>query len=221
MQKSGTKTDGFYKFIVLVGLAVGMSGAGLTAWNAQRSQESVFALESEVVALAADAAKQKSQLGHIQKYLDEMTAKVRTATDLGSPHHNFLVDEVKSTTKRVEQAQLEQKRTSAILDTKSSQIAMLRSQRGENIQRGGIAAGAGLGLTALGFILWYWRVQRYSEIESHARMTTHLVEEIVARSRTEAMRIHDVSGESVDNIAVVNSSLQEVAVLPKEPLQAA
>jgi hypothetical protein len=210
------RADGFYKFFTLSGLALAVCAAGLTVWNVQRAQDRAFGLESEVAAVTAQVESQQAEVANIQKYLGTMTAKVQSATDVGTGHYNFMVDEVGKATRRVELGVLSLKGTASVATTKSSQIATLNAQRAKDIRIGGIVAGAGLVITFVGLGLWFWRVQRYVEIETQARMTTHLVEQIVARSRSEAFQAQ--RAVATEEMAVVSRRSRDIAAPPHQAL---
>jgi hypothetical protein len=222
MRKSSNvaRADGFYKVLTLVGLAAALTAAGLTVWNSQRAQERAFALEAEVALVTAEVGRQQAEAGHIQKYLDRMSGLLAGRVIPGSAHYNFIADEVDKATKRLELNQFALQGSTAVAITKSSQTASLYRQRTDTLRIGGIIAGAGIVITFVGLLLWFWRVQRYVEIETQARMTTHLVEEIVARSRTEAVRLRTETTAEVDvagaeNMAVVTQRRVEIPPPPK------
>lgn len=204
------RADGFYKFLALIGLVVAVSSAGLAAWTVQRGQERIFGLQPEIAATSAEAERQQADIRRVQSYLDEMAGKVAAAKDRGTPHYNFLVDEVSKTTRRVEQAQLTVKAKTDVAEIKSLQITLLKERRQQDIRLGGIVAVSGLVLTVIGLICWYWRVQRYLEIETQARMTKHLVEEIVSRSQAEAVRSRDENAAAPE-VAVVSQKVSQKA----------
>jgi hypothetical protein len=218
MGRKSARADGFYKFLALVGLTTAISATGLSTWNIQRTQERAFTLETDVATLTTEVARQQAEVGHIQEYLDTMTAKVRTAVDVGTPHYNFMVDEVENATKRVERGQLLLKGATGVATLKSSQIATLNAQRGRTVQLGWIATGTGLVLTLCGLALWFWRVQRFVEIETQTRMTTNMVEALVAQTRIGAARAREstpgMATATVEEKAVVSSRTSPQGALP-------
>src|SRR5258708_8126560 len=166
MESNANRADGFYKYLVLVGLIVAVSSAGLATWSVQRGQERVFALEAEVAATSADAALQQADIRVVQSYLDGVNTRARAATDRSTPHYRLLEDEAGKATRRVELAQLAMKAKTDVAVVKSGQMTILSNQRKHDILLGGIVAGGGLVFTMTGLLLWYWRVQRYREIET-------------------------------------------------------
>lgn len=213
------RAEGFYKFLTVVGLATAVCAAALTGWSVERAQDRAFTLESEVTALSAQSTSKQAEVKNIQDYLDRMTAKVQTATDPGTPHYNFMAEEVEKATKRVELSKLELMGIGEVAATKSLQIAKINSKREKDLRFGGITAGTGIVITLVGLVLWFWRVQRFVEIETQARMTTHLVEEIVARSRTDAARARLASmecpGPQPDEMAVVTRRTMDIPAPPQ------
>lgn len=186
MRSHGDRADGFYKVLTLVGLLMLVSGAELGVWNVHRSEERIFKLQGEVTVMATDANHMRADIRHTQNSVYDARERVRSA-GRGTARYYALVEEAEKTSKRLEQERLDLRGLSDSARTKYHEMGALKVQSARDLWVGLSVGVLGLILTVTGFSLWYWLVQRFLQIETQARMTTHLVEEVVTRSRSEAV----------------------------------